>query len=99
MIELAAMTICFGCVVGITVFGAKEESEDDGSVKEIDGGMDMQVFGLILVSVNSWIYASNCVLNRALSQVQPAIVLFWHGLCGLTFAISMILVESWINDT
>ena len=42
----------------------------------------------------SWIYASNCVLNRALKHVHHAIVMFWHGVCGITLAILAISIES-----
>ena len=52
-----------------------------------------KIFGFILIVCNSWVYAVCCVLNRALKTVHPAVVMFWHGVCGLSIAITVILVE------
>ena len=54
-----------------------------------------KIFGFILIVCNSWVYAVCCVLNRALKTVHPAVVMFWHGVCGLSIAITVILVEHW----
>ena len=55
------------------------------------------MLGYGLIFVTSWIYASNCILNRALKGVHHAIVLFWHGMFGLTLAWLAVLIEGWVT--
>lgn len=97
-IELVGMLICFISVVTISMNGAKNYTEDsvskDQSLTNVVSE-NMQILGFILISINSWVYAVNCVLNRALRDVNSAVVLFWHGLGGALIAILVILLEYW----
>ena len=55
------------------------------------------ILGYCLIFMNSWVFASNCVLNRALKEVHHAIVMFWHGVCGLSIALVAVLIEEWLT--
>lgn len=52
-----------------------------------------KVLGFVLISVGSLVMATCSVLNRALKSVSPFVVLFWHGVGGLTIATFLVLVE------
>ena len=90
------MVICFGGMVTITLSGAKRASNEASeiSVESGDGyTSESLILGYSLIFLCSWIYASNCVLNRALKHVHHAIVMFWHGICGISLAIIAVLIE------
>ena len=53
--------------------------------------------GYIIIFLNSWIYATNCVLNRALKGIHHAIVMFWHGVIGFSIAVIAVLIEEWTS--
>ena len=88
IIELLSMVCCFGGMVTITLSGAKSDERNYTT--------ESLMLGYSLVFLCSWIYAGNCVLNRALKQVHHSIIMFYHGLLGLSVATVVVLSESMI---
>ena len=58
----------------------------------------MLILGYCLAFVCAWIYATNCVLNRALKDVHPGIVLFWHGLLGIILSLTVTFLLAGISE-
>ena len=55
------------------------------------------ILGYALIFATAWVYAVVCILNRALKAVHHAVVLFWHGACGVTLASLAVLIEGWAS--
>ena len=43
----------------------------------------------------SGVFACNAILNRALKMVSPNIIMFYHGIIGISIALVAILSEAW----
>ena len=93
------MLICFAGMVTMTLSSARHaDAADISSIDDTDGSRYSSAqltLGYSLIFMNSWIFASNCVLNRALKTVPLSIVVFWHGTCGIIMALVGILIEDW----
>ena len=53
------------------------------------------ILGCSLIFISSWVFATSCVLNRAMKGVHHAIVIFWHGLGGFVIMSTVVLLEGW----
>ena len=98
-IEIIAMIISFASLVTMTLKGASSELETTTKTEAVadESSNSKAYLGYIIIFINSWIYASNCVLNRALKGVHHAIVMFWHGFIGFTIAVIAVLIEAWAS--
>ena len=56
------------------------------------------ILGYSLVFVSSWVYATNCVLNRALRGINPSVIMFWHGVLGFMLAIVAVGIDHFIGE-
>lgn len=87
-------------MVTMTLVGSSNASEaDDDTALEVDDdaaaySKNNLILGYGLIFITSWIYASNCILNRALKNVHHAILMFWHAVIGLTIASVAVLIEA-----
>ena len=94
------MVICFAGMITLTLSSANSASGGDEIVtdpaaeEEIESTSSQLVLGYSLVFFCSWVYSSNCVLNRSLSHVHHAIVMFYHGVGGLILAVLAISIEA-----
>ena len=101
-IEIVGMVICFAGMVTITLSGtANADSEDE--IEEADADVqsfskEQLILGYALIFIQSWIFASNCVLNRALKPIHHAIVMFWHGTFGMTLAVLGVLGQALMTE-
>ena len=99
-IEIVAMILCFGGMVTLTLSGTKN-ADDAAEISEDDGkhtySNESLMLGYSLIFLVSWIYASNCVLNRSLKTVHHAIILFWHGVLGITLALTWACVDYFVK--
>ena len=98
-LEVVAMIVCFACMVTMTLVGSNNASEaDDDTALVVDDeaaySKNNLILGYGLIFITSWIYASNCILNRALKNVHHAILMFWHAIIGLTIASVAVLIEA-----
>ena len=101
-VEIIGMVICFACMVTITLSGTANADKED-EIVETDS--DVQTFsreqltlGYALIFLQSWIFASNCVLNRALKPIHHAIVMFWHGALGMTLATLGVFSQALVTE-
>lgn len=53
----------------------------------------VEIFGFVLMMINSWVYAFNCILNRALKSVNSSVIIFMSGCFGFMLTTCIILVE------
>ena len=102
-VELIGMVVCFGGMVTLTLSGAKssEGSEEyvvDPPLEETESASNQLIIGYCLAFVCSWIASTNCILNRALSHVDSAVVMFWYGVGGLILAIAAVSIEAAITE-
>ena len=100
--EMIAMVICFSGMITITLSGSSAAAEDDaeGQVADADDSgytSKSLIIGYSLIFVTSWVYASNCILNRALKGMHHSVIMFWHGICGLSIALTFVTIEAIIN--
>lgn len=94
-VEIGAMIVCFGAMITMTLTSAKYSASQDDGTDDVAGYSKTQMaIGYPLIFIVSWIYASNCVLNRALKDVHHAILMFWHGVLGIVLAVSGVLIEA-----
>ena len=56
------------------------------------------ILGYVLIFLASWVYASYCVLTRALKGIPSSVILFWYGIVGLTLASIAVVTDYAIND-
>ena len=89
------MVVCFAGMITITLSGAKNASTT--APDEVNYSSSQLTLGYSLVFLTSWVYASNCILNRALKGVHHAVVMFWHGVLGLTLALTGVFIDAYIN--
>ena len=68
----------------------------NGTIDEIDYSNDsfQMLLGLVLIFICSWAIATTNVLNRSLKTINPAIIMFYHGLGGIVLSCSYLLIES-----
>jgi len=100
--ELFAMGICFAGMVTITVSGSMraEKEEAAGTVDESSPqytGTSL-IIGYCIIFATAWVYAANCVLNRALKGINSGVIMFWHGILGITLASIAVGIDFGIND-
>ena len=100
--EVIAMLICFAGMVTVTVSGTRNASED-GSADAADASQanysrTQLIVGYSLVIVTSWVFAACATLCRALKDISSGIIMFWHGILGITLAAIAILVEYFVSD-
>jgi len=93
VVEIVGLVICFTGVVAITLNGSKNSPDKISLTDNVP--QREKIMGFLLVFAGAWIYAACCVLNRALKSVNPIVVLFYHGLCGLLIGIFVVLLEYW----
>ena len=92
-VEICAILVCFCGVITIALHGSKNASDDIEEEGEEKSSNEI-IFGYCIIFVCSWIFASNCVLNRALKTVHHSIVMFWHGMCGMILASLGVAIEA-----
>jgi drug/metabolite transporter (DMT)-like permease len=85
--EYLAMAICFGGVLIIT-FGKPKDPEST-----TDAGDSTRYYGIAFAFFIAWLFAACNVINRYLKAIHPATVIFFHALCGLTLAITYMVIE------
>ena len=56
------------------------------------------ILGYSLIFVLTWIFAANCVLNRALKGINSGVIMFWHGIIGILFALIAVGVSYFIDS-
>ena len=49
--------------------------------------------------VCSWVYATNCVMNRALKGINSGVIMFWHGLFGLILALIVAVIAHYASES
>ena len=94
------MVACFVGMVTFTMSGMNKAKGDEEAGEEVAVGnytSSEQALGYSLIFVTSWIYASNCILNRALKNVHHSVVMFWHGVCGICIAVVGVMIDAWVN--
>ena len=90
-LELMAMFVCFGAMVTITCTGSKKDAASSNyESAEL-------IVGYILMFVCSWVIAACTVLCRALKEINIAVIMFWHGVMGLSIAIICIGIDYAVN--
>ena len=94
------MTVCFACMVTMTLSGAKkaEGADEVETTDSTEYSSRQLILGYSLIFITAWIYAANCILNRALKGVHHAILMFWHGTIGLCIAATAVLIEAGVED-
>jgi len=93
-LDIMGLVVCFSCVVAITLAGTKDESPTGEAIQEKDKvSRAGEIFGFVLMIVNSWVYAFNCILNRGLKQVPWSIIIFTSGVFGFILGSGILLVE------
>ena len=93
------MLICFGGMLTITLYGSSNASEEaDDDAEQASRSKKEVILGYCIIFVASWVYASNCVLNRGLKTVHHSIVMFWHGMCGLILAALAVFTEAAVKN-
>ena len=98
-LEIVSMLVCFAGMVTITIAGAKNAKPEDGSaVEETNYSSSQLILGYSLVLTLSWVYASNCILNRALKGINSGVIMFWHGVLGAVLAVAAVAVEFLVKD-
>ena len=99
-VETLGLFICFACVVVITLAGTQDAPRgDDEEVQKKDTiSRAAEIFGFVIMIITSWVYAFNCILNRALKQVNAAVIIFYSGCFGFTVAACILLVEHFLSD-
>jgi drug/metabolite transporter (DMT)-like permease len=91
--ELIGMFICFLCLIMIASKGS-EDTQDLDSLMYTPN----YTIGIILGFSSAWLYAFCCVFNRVLWDVPTELVLFYHGVIGSIFAITMSLLTPLVNS-
>lgn len=94
-IEYIAMVIC---LVGVVLIAFSKNQymnsvTDDQSQLEQQESTANQFLGISVIFGVSWLFAASNVINRKLKGLHFAIILFYHALCGISIAISIILLE------
>ena len=56
------------------------------------------MLGYSLVFLLSWVFSANCVLNRALKGINSGVIMFWHGILGITLATIAVLTQYFVED-
>ena len=67
-------------------------------VEEAQNGDSQKVFGIIEMSVCSWVLASIGIINRRLSNLNAGVILFWHPLIGFLASLLVVSVYSAIMN-
>ena len=101
-VEIIAMLICFAGMVTVTVSGSKNANanETEGATDESAANYSSSqlILGYSLIVVASWGYAACATLNRALKDINSGVIMFWHGITGIIFAVTALTVEYFLND-
>lgn len=101
-LELIAMAICFAGMITITVSGSKQavNEESTGVIDEDTAfySSSQLILGYSLVFITAWVYAANCVLNRALKGINSGVIMFWHGVLGIILASIAVSVDFGVSD-
>mmetsp|Transcript_2371 Transcript_2371/g.3266 ORF Transcript_2371/g.3266 Transcript_2371/m.3266 type:complete len:262 (+) Transcript_2371:399-1184(+) len=97
-LEIISMLLCFGGMVTITIAGSKNATDEASEAIETNYSSSQLILGYSLVLLTSWIYASNCVLNRALKGINSGVIMFWHGLLGIMLALAAVTIEYFARD-
>lgn len=93
-LDIMGLVICFACVVTITLAGTKDISATGFAIQEKDKvSRAGEVFGFVLMIINSWVYAFNCILNRGLKTVPWPIIIFTSGVFGFCLGSFILIVE------
>ena len=84
----------------MTLSGAKkaEGADEVETTDSTEYSSRQLILGYSLIFITAWIYAANCILNRALKGVHHAILMFWHGTIGLCIAATAVLIEAGVED-
>ena len=91
-IEVIGMVVCFIGVVVITLSQNSHATEET-----IDSGINLRILGIGMIFTCAWLNAITCVLNRKLSGVHHAVVMFWHAILGFAVATLYICIESYVT--
>ena len=98
-LEIVAMLICFACMVLITVHGSKSAEDSGNKVDESTHTSKELILGYSIMFVTSWVYASNCIMNRALKGINSGVIMFWHGILGVILAVIATLIAYFAGFT
>ena len=96
--EVIAMLVCFAGMVTVTVSGTRNAAEDGSDASSANYSRTQLIVGYSLVIVTSWVFAACATLCRALKDISSGIIMFWHGILGITLATIAILVEYFVSD-
>ena len=96
--EVIAMLVCFAGMVTVTVSGTRNAAEDGSDASSANYSRTQLIVGYSLVIVTSWVFAACATLCRALKDISSGIIMFWHGILGVTLATIAILVEYIVSD-
>jgi len=95
-VEIVAMCVCFVSVLYITV--SRGDALKHQKVESTSVSAAWQTAGFILISCNCWVYAAVCCLCRQLKSVPTSVIIFWHGICGLSIASTYLVGSSLLSS-
>ena len=94
-VEIIGLVVCFTSMIIIARQGNKKEAAE---IDEVDDSMEENSLsrftaGILFGFTSSWLYAFCSVFNRRLFTVTVEIVMFYHGITGMLFAILVIVIQ------
>ena len=89
-LEVAAMLLCFGLLVWMTLSDDESKNNVEDTEQTSIGG---HMLGFIFVFIGAWLVAALSISNRVLKGIDIYAVMFFHGIVGLVIGAAYVIID------